>query len=158
RGVEPRARGAARGTAAAGPGRQAAQAAVRDAGHLPAAALPPLRERPPARDARLRLLGRERAPAPLRPRGRPRLHRLRDLAMRGVVGGAGSWGSAFSCLLRDAGHSVTLAARDPEQVDAIAESARNPRYAMQADLRGVAATTIADAPIVDAELVVVAVP
>ena len=78
--------------------------------------------------------------------------------MNVVVVGAGSWGSAFSCLLRDAGHSVTLAARDPEQAAAIAETGRNPRYAGYADLRGVEATTIAEAPVTDAELIVVAVP
>jgi glycerol-3-phosphate dehydrogenase (NAD(P)+) len=78
--------------------------------------------------------------------------------MNVVVVGAGSWGSAFSCLLRDLGHAVTLAARDPEQVTAINETGRNPRYVPLADLRGVRATTIADAPIDEAELVAVAVP
>jgi glycerol-3-phosphate dehydrogenase (NAD(P)+) len=78
--------------------------------------------------------------------------------MNVVVVGAGSWGSAFSCVLRDAGHSVTLAARDPEQAAAIAATGRNPRYAQRADLRGVDATTIAEAPVAEAELVVVAVP
>ena len=72
--------------------------------------------------------------------------------------GAGSWGSAFACLLRDSGHDVTLAARDPEQVAAIAVTGRNPRYAHDADLRGLAATTIAQAPVAEADLVVVAVP
>jgi glycerol-3-phosphate dehydrogenase (NAD(P)+) len=75
-----------------------------------------------------------------------------------VVVGAGSWGSAFACVLRDGGHDVTLAARDPEQVAAIAETGRNPRYARAADLRGVSAALIADAPVADAELVVAAVP
>ena len=78
--------------------------------------------------------------------------------MNVVVVGAGSWGSAFSCMLRDAGHSVTLAARDPDQAAAIASTGRNPRYARQADLRGVEAAALAEAPIADAELVVVAVP
>ena len=72
--------------------------------------------------------------------------------------GAGSWGSAFACLLRDRGHEVTLAARDPEQVAAIAQTGRNPRYVREADLRGIAAATIGEAPVADAELVVVAVP
>ena len=72
--------------------------------------------------------------------------------------GAGSWGTAFACLLRDNGHEVTLAARDPEQVAAIVVTARNPRYAHEADLRGIAAAEIADAPVADADLVVVAVP
>lgn len=78
--------------------------------------------------------------------------------MRAVVVGAGSWGTAFACLLRDNGHDVTLAARDPEQVAAIAETGRNPRYSQSADLRGVAARTIAEASVADADVVVVAVP
>ena len=78
--------------------------------------------------------------------------------MRVVVVGAGSWGSAFSCLLRDRGHDVTLAARDPRQVEAIRETGRNPRYVPEADLTGIAAATIGGAAIEDAELVVVAVP
>ncbi len=78
--------------------------------------------------------------------------------MNVVVVGAGSWGSAFACLLRDRGHEVTLAARDPEQVAAIAETGQNPRYVREADLRGIAAATIGEAPVADAELVVVAVP
>ncbi len=57
--------------------------------------------------------------------------------MKAVVVGAGSWGSAFACLLRDRGHEVTLAARDPEQVAAIRETGRNPRYVPDADLRGI---------------------
>jgi glycerol-3-phosphate dehydrogenase (NAD(P)+) len=75
-----------------------------------------------------------------------------------VVVGAGSWGTAFACVLRDSGHQVTLAARDPAQAAAIAETARNPRYAREADLAGVAATTIPEAAVGDADLVVVAVP
>ena len=72
--------------------------------------------------------------------------------------GAGSWGSAFACLLRDRGHEVTLAARDPAQAAAVAETGRNPRYVHAADLRGVAATTIEAAPLEEADLVAVAVP
>lgn len=78
--------------------------------------------------------------------------------MRAVVVGAGSWGTAFACLLRDNGHEVTLAARDPQQVATIVETGRNPRYAQHADLRGVMAATIADAPVAEADVVVVAVP
>jgi glycerol-3-phosphate dehydrogenase (NAD(P)+) len=78
--------------------------------------------------------------------------------VRAVVVGAGSWGSAFACLLRDNDHEVTLAARDPEQVAAIAETGRNPRYAPAADLGGIAAAAIGEAPYGEAELVVVAVP
>ena len=78
--------------------------------------------------------------------------------MKAVVVGAGSWGSAFACLLRDRGHEVTLAARDLDQVAAIRETGRNPRYVPSADLAGVSAATISEAPVADAELVVVAVP
>jgi len=72
--------------------------------------------------------------------------------VKAVVVGAGSWGSAFSALLRDAGHEVALAARDPGQARAIAATGRNPRYAQGADLSGIAAVTIAEASAEDAEL------
>jgi glycerol-3-phosphate dehydrogenase (NAD(P)+) len=78
--------------------------------------------------------------------------------MRIVVVGGGSWGTVFSCLLRDRGHEVTLACRDPEQVRAIGESGHNPRYVTNVDLRDIEAATIADAPIADTDLVVLAVP
>jgi glycerol-3-phosphate dehydrogenase (NAD(P)+) len=78
--------------------------------------------------------------------------------MKAVVVGAGSWGSAFAALLRDKGHEVTLAGRDPEQAAAIRATGRNPRYVPNADLRGIEATTIEDAPVAAAELVVMAVP
>lgn len=78
--------------------------------------------------------------------------------MRVVVVGAGSWGSAFACLLRDRGHEVTFAARDHDQVAAIRETGRNPRYLQKADLTGIDAATIDTAPIAAAELVIVAVP
>src|SRR5437588_10717116 len=78
--------------------------------------------------------------------------------MKAVVVGGGSWVSAFACLLRERGHEVTLACRDPEQARAIAETGRNPRYLQTADLGGIAATTIEEAPVADADLVAVAVP
>src|SRR4026209_2170523 len=92
--------------------------------------------------------------------------------MRNVVVGAGSWGTAAACLPRDNGHEVTLAARDPAQTEAINATGRNPRYAQAADLSGIAATLLPDAPaagaeratlmpaarVADAGLVVVAVP
>lgn len=78
--------------------------------------------------------------------------------MRIVVVGAGSWGTAFACVLRDNGHEVTLAARDSDQVDAMASTGRNPRYAHDADLTGIGAVTIVGAPVSEADLVVVAVP
>jgi glycerol-3-phosphate dehydrogenase (NAD(P)+) len=75
-----------------------------------------------------------------------------------VVVGGGSWGTGFACLLRDRGHEVTLACRDPEQVRAIAETGRNPKYLTKADLRGVQPSTIDDAPLEDADVIVLAVP
>src|ERR671931_2751326 len=75
-----------------------------------------------------------------------------------VVVGGGSWGTAFACLLRDRGHDVTLACRDPEQVRAIRETGRNPRYLTNADLRGIEASVVEEAPIAEADLAVLAVP
>jgi glycerol-3-phosphate dehydrogenase (NAD(P)+) len=56
------------------------------------------------------------------------------------------------------GHDVTLACRDPEQASVIAATGRNPRYVPEADLSRVAATSLADAPVTDAELICLAVP
>jgi glycerol-3-phosphate dehydrogenase (NAD(P)+) len=78
--------------------------------------------------------------------------------MRAVVVGGGSWGSAFSFLLRERGHDVTIACRDAEQARAIAETGHNPRYLQSADLTGIAATTIGAAPVADADVVAIAVP
>ena len=78
--------------------------------------------------------------------------------MNVVVVGGGSWGTAFSRLLLDHGHAVTLACRDPEQAAAIRETSRNPRYLASIDLAGVESTTIAEAPLEETNLVVVAVP
>jgi glycerol-3-phosphate dehydrogenase (NAD(P)+) len=55
-------------------------------------------------------------------------------------------------------HDVTLACRDAGQAAEIARTGRNPRYLRHADLRGVAATVLDEAPYEAAELVVVAVP
>jgi glycerol-3-phosphate dehydrogenase (NAD(P)+) len=78
--------------------------------------------------------------------------------MRIVVVGGGSWGTAFSRLLADRGHDVTLACRDPEQARAIEETGRNPRYLRIVDLRGIPAAPLAEAPVAEADLVVVALP
>lgn len=78
--------------------------------------------------------------------------------MKVVVVGGGSWGTAFSRLLADRGHAVTLACRDRGQAEAIAAAGRNPRYLTTVDLRDVAATTIEDAPIPAADVVVLAIP
>jgi glycerol-3-phosphate dehydrogenase (NAD(P)+) len=75
-----------------------------------------------------------------------------------VVVGAGSWGTAFARLLADRGHPVTLAARDPDQAQAIRDTGRNPRYQREVDLSDVTATTIDEAPYEDADVVVVAIP
>jgi len=56
-----------------------------------------------------------------------------------VVVGGGSWGTAFSRVLANREHDVTLACRDAEQARAIEETHRNPRYLTHCDLRGVAA-------------------
>jgi glycerol-3-phosphate dehydrogenase (NAD(P)+) len=75
-----------------------------------------------------------------------------------VVVGAGSWGTVFAALLRDHGHTVTLACRDPDQVATIRETGRNPRAAGDVALAGVEAVLVDDAPLAAANLVVVAVP
>jgi glycerol-3-phosphate dehydrogenase (NAD(P)+) len=81
-----------------------------------------------------------------------------DPGVRVVVIGGGSWGTAFSVLLRERGHEVVLACRDPEQAAVIAATQRNPRYLTTADLSGVEARPIPEAPVAEADLVVVAVP
>jgi len=78
--------------------------------------------------------------------------------MRIVVVGGGSWGTAFSRLLADRRHDVTLACRDPEQARAINEDGRNPRYLRIVDLRGIPAAPLGEAPLAQADLVVVALP
>ncbi len=78
--------------------------------------------------------------------------------MRAVVVGGGSWGTGFSRLVADRGFEVTLATHSAEDAAAIRETGRNPRYLTQIDLSGVEATTIAEAPVAAAELVVIAVP
>ena len=78
--------------------------------------------------------------------------------MKVVVVGGGSWGTAFARVLANREHDVTLACRDAEQARAIEETHRNPRYVTHCDLGGVAAATIDEAPLEEAELVVVAGP
>ena len=75
-----------------------------------------------------------------------------------VVIGGGSWGTAFSRLLADHGHAVTLACRDGAQAEQIARTGHNPRYLPGVDLTGVAATKIEGAGVERANLVVLAVP
>ncbi len=78
--------------------------------------------------------------------------------MRTVVVGAGAWGTAFSRVLAEHGHEVTLACRDPEQAEAINAPGRNPRYLPDADLARVRAAAVDEAGLDATELVVVAVP
>ena len=51
-----------------------------------------------------------------------------------------------------------LAARDREQARAIAETGRNPRYLADVQLNGISAAPLDEAPLADADLVVLAVP
>ena len=57
--------------------------------------------------------------------------------MRVTVIGGGSWGTAFSVVLREHGHDVTLACRSEEQAFEIMATGRNPRYLSHVDLTGV---------------------
>jgi glycerol-3-phosphate dehydrogenase (NAD(P)+) len=75
-----------------------------------------------------------------------------------VVVGGGTWGTGFARLLADRGHEVTLATHRAEDAAAIRETGHNPRYLSEVDLGGIAARTIAEAPVEEAELAVVAVP
>ncbi len=77
--------------------------------------------------------------------------------MRFLVAGAGSWGTAFTHVLRERGHDVVLACHTREQADAINETGRNPRSLPIVDLRGVESVPLDDAP-ADVDVVVVAVP
>ena len=74
-----------------------------------------------------------------------------------VIGG-GSWGTAFSLLLAERGHEVTLACRDPEQARAIVATGRNPRHLSDADVSGIAAVALAEADLTGADLLALAVP
>jgi glycerol-3-phosphate dehydrogenase (NAD(P)+) len=74
-----------------------------------------------------------------------------------VVGG-GSWGTAFSRLLAERGHDVTLACRDPEQARAIRETGHNPRYLSEVDLSGVVPGTVSGTHFEETDLIVLALP
>jgi glycerol-3-phosphate dehydrogenase (NAD(P)+) len=78
--------------------------------------------------------------------------------VKAVVIGGGCWGTGFSRLLADRGLEVTLATRRPEDAAQIRATGRNPRYLSQVDLSDVDATSIAEAPIARADLVVIALP
>jgi len=77
--------------------------------------------------------------------------------VRFFVAGAGSWGTAFTHVLRERGHEVVLGCHTAEQARAINETGRNPRSLPIVDLRGVEAVPLDDAP-ADVDVAVVAVP
>ena len=56
--------------------------------------------------------------------------------MRIAVIGGGSWGTAFSALLGERDHEVTIVCRDAEQARTITATGHNPRYLQTVDLRG----------------------
>jgi glycerol-3-phosphate dehydrogenase (NAD(P)+) len=79
--------------------------------------------------------------------------------MRAAVFGAGSWGTTFAKVLADAGCEVTLHARRPELVKAIAETRENPDYLPGIRLpSAVRPTAEAEEALDGAGLVVLAVP
>jgi glycerol-3-phosphate dehydrogenase (NAD(P)+) len=78
--------------------------------------------------------------------------------MRVVVLGGGSWGTSFATVLHGSGHDVTLACRTADQMEAIAATGRNERYLPGIDLTGIQLSTLVEAPVEEAHLVVVAVP
>src|SRR2546430_13135747 len=78
--------------------------------------------------------------------------------MRIFVVCGGSWGTAFSALLRDREHDVTLVCRDAEQARTITATGQTPRYLQTVNLRGVHAMPLDGAPLDEAELIVLAVP
>jgi len=76
-----------------------------------------------------------------------------------AVFSAGSWGTAFSIVLADAGNDVTLWARRPELVEAINERHQNPDYQPGIDLPpAVSATADVEKALDGAEVVVLATP
>lgn len=76
-----------------------------------------------------------------------------------AVMGAGSWGTAFSLVLADAGNTVRLWGRRAELCDAINATRRNPDYMPDIDLpEAVWATNDPAEALTGAEVVVLAVP
>lgn len=79
--------------------------------------------------------------------------------MHTAVLGAGSWGTAFSVVLADAGTDVVLWGRRPELTEAIATKRENPDYLPGIDIPpGVVPTSDAMQALDGAEFVVLAVP
>jgi glycerol-3-phosphate dehydrogenase (NAD(P)+) len=84
-----------------------------------------------------------------RPRSRARI----------AVMGSGSWGTAFSIVVADAGHDVRLWARRPELVVAINDRRHNPDYLPSITLPdSIRAVSEPDEAMADADVVVLAVP
>jgi glycerol-3-phosphate dehydrogenase (NAD(P)+) len=80
-------------------------------------------------------------------------------AGRVAVFGSGSWGTAFSMVLADAGNEVTMWARRPELADAINDTRTNPDYLPGIELPGtVTATHDPERALDGADIVVLAVP
>jgi glycerol-3-phosphate dehydrogenase (NAD(P)+) len=76
-----------------------------------------------------------------------------------AVFSAGSWGTAFSLVLADAGNEVSLWARRPEVVENITERRENTDYLPGIELPpSITATTDAEKAAVDADVVVLTVP
>ena len=76
-----------------------------------------------------------------------------------AVFGAGSWGTAFSIVLADAGNDVTLWARREELAEAINERHENPEYQPGIDLpHAIQATHDVEKALHGADLVVLATP
>lgn len=76
-----------------------------------------------------------------------------------AVFSAGSWGTAFSVVLGDAGNDVTLWARRDEVVESINDKRENTEYLPGIELpASVTATTDAEQAAADADIVVLTVP
>jgi glycerol-3-phosphate dehydrogenase (NAD(P)+) len=76
-----------------------------------------------------------------------------------TVFGAGSWGTAFSLVLADAGNDVTIWARRPEVCRAINERHENSEYFPGIELpEAIRATTDPEEAVAGAEFVVLSVP
>ncbi|MEO5853836.1 MAG: NAD(P)H-dependent glycerol-3-phosphate dehydrogenase [Nocardioides sp.] len=76
-----------------------------------------------------------------------------------AVFSAGSWGTAFSIVLADAGNDVTLWARRPELAESINERHQNPDYQPGIELpSSVSATSDVERALHGAEVVVLATP
>lgn len=81
------------------------------------------------------------------------------MATKVAVLGSGSWGTALSIVLADNGHDVHLWGRSDEQVNAINENRKNPKYIKNVELpEGVRASTDIREILSEADYVVIVVP